>query len=240
MPALLRTLQAYRVAPAESDLLRPLPVPPRRDDESPLPALTCIDTARALAHVDGSHALLMRTLSGFTRCYGKGIAEWRDWLDAGCWDELHRAAHSLQGLAGTIGALPLRERALQLERQALAGDARATAETLCVLEAMLGDLVTQLDHAMEPATSQMPASEFGELTMTPDEALSGLRELLEQSDAQVSDWWHSHRRALRQALPPPVMRSVGLSIQVFDFDAALQVLQTRTSSADTHATEYSL
>ena len=238
VPALLRVLQAYRVPTAHAeDEVRPPVSTLRHDDELPLPTLTCIDTARALAHVDGSHALLLRTLSAFTRSYGKGIAEWHDWLETGSWGELHRAAHSLQGLAGTIGALPLRERAMQLERHALRSDARASAETLSLLEAMLGDLVAQLDRVIEPSTSHGLPSEFGELTMTPGEALSGLRELLEQSDAQVSEWWHLHRRALRQALSPPVMRSVGLAIEGFEFDTALAALEADSTRTDTHATE---
>lgn len=90
---------------------------------------------------------------------------------------------------------------------------------------------------IEPSTSYGLPSEFGELTMTPGEALSGLRELLEQSDAQVSEWWHLHRRALRQALSPPVMRSVGLAIEGFEFDAALAALEADSTRTDTHATE---
>lgn len=63
--------------------------------------------------------------------------------------------------------------------------------------------------------------------LTPDEALAGLRELLEQSDGQASEWWSSHRRALRQVLSPPMVRAVGLAIQGFDFDAALAALPTQ-------------
>jgi CheY-like chemotaxis protein len=237
VPELLRVLHGFRSPHAASDRLRSAAGSSRREGDAPLPALACIDTARALAHVDGSHALLLRTLSGFTRSYGKGIAHWRRWLEAGSWNELHRAAHSLQGLAGTIGALPLREHALQLEQQALGGNARAAAATLTLLEAMLGNLVTQLDLALDPSASQTPISDFGELTLTPDEALGGLVDLLEQSDAQVSEWWQCHRRALRQALTPPLFRSVGLAIQVFDFDAALAVLQTGISRSDLNATE---
>ncbi|MDL2338104.1 MAG: response regulator [Pseudomonadota bacterium] len=227
VPALVRELQAYRVPAAVADMAAPSTGTRRRDDASSLPLLTCIAVGRALAHVDGSHALLLRTLRGFTSAYGGGIAGWRDWLDHGHWDELHRAAHTLQGLAGTIGAQPLRELALKLEGQAIERDAQAAGGTLPGLEAMLGELVAQLDLGLETPTAAERPSEFGELMLTPDEALAGLRELLEQSDGQASEWWSSHRRALRQVLSPPMVRAVGLAIQGFDFDAALAALPTQ-------------
>ncbi|MDO9315933.1 MAG: response regulator [Burkholderiaceae bacterium] len=237
VPSLVRELQAYRPVTAQHpEVVRP-EEPKRWHDASvsvsvSLPELTCIDVRRALSHVDGSNALLMRTLQGFTSTYGAGVADWREWLVTGCWDQLHLAAHTLQGLAGTIGALPLRELALKFEEQSVARDARAAEATLPELEAMLGELVSELDIAMEPSMPDGAPSQFGDMTLPPDEALAGLRELLEQSDGRASDWWQSHRRALRQVLSPPAMRAVGLAIQGFDFDAALAAAQTNPVKTD--------
>ena len=230
VPTLVRELQVYR-APADPDTRPSSLGVSQRDDLASLPALACIDLRRALAHVDGSPALLLRTLRGFTQAYGQGIEAWQGWLDGAQWDELHRAAHTLQGLAGTIGALPLRERAQQLERHALSRDAARADESLDTLSGLLADLVAQIDNALQPAPADASTSQFGELELTPAEALNGLRELLEQSDGEVSDWWHTHRRALRQTLTAPTMRSVGLAIQSFDFDAALAALPALPASS---------
>ena len=226
VPALVKALQAYLPVSAPHPVsAAPAELKQRRDAAVSLPELTCIDVRRALDHVDGSHALLVRTLQGFTSTYGAGIAGWREWLANGCWDELHLAAHTLQGLAGTIGAQVVRELALRLEGQAVARDAAAAGATLPEVEAVLGELVSELDLALVPSPSSDFASLYGDLAMPPDEALAGLRELLAQSDGQSSDWWHSHRRALRQVLSPPALRAVGLAIQEFDFDAALAAIQ---------------
>jgi two-component system, sensor histidine kinase and response regulator len=109
-----------------------------------------IDIERALSHFDNSNALLMRTLSAFAKAYGPGIAAWRDWLDTEQWSELHRAAHTLQGLAGTVGAVGLRALALNLERHSKAHDADAARPALLLLQQALHELVAALDEALHP------------------------------------------------------------------------------------------
>ncbi len=199
--------------------------------ESALPVLKCIDTERALTYVDGSHALLLRTLRAFTHTYGSGVGDWHRCLNAGLWDELRMAAHTLQGLAATIGAAPLRERATQLELHARAHDGDAARVALAAVDALLSDLIAQLDRALEPQSLSGAQSMYADLSLSPEEALAGLRELIEQSDAQAADWWLTHRHALRKALPAPVMRSVGLALDSFDFDAALVAMRVQPASS---------
>ena len=222
---LVRTLQRYRIvrmptAPRPAPVSVPLPVPTIAPATPPLAG---IDRELALTHFDGSVALFERTLQGFATAYGGGLNAWYAWLEAGHWDELRRAAHTLQGLAATVGAMPLRESAFALERQARAQDAAAARISLPRVEAELGELVAQIDAALRHS-APAPVTGCGELNLAPEEALAGLIELLEQSDGEAVDWWQTHRRALRQALPPPVLRTVGLAINGFDFDAALSAL----------------
>jgi HPt (histidine-containing phosphotransfer) domain-containing protein len=208
-------------------------VPTRRaQPTSTLPPLPGIDSARALAHFDHSPALMQRALRAFADSYGGGLASWQTWIDAGRWSELNRAAHTLQGLAGTVGAQPLRELALQLELQAKAQDGAARS-TLALLQPALGDLVAVIDSALQHTPAEPEPTAAGDLTLSPREALAGLRELLEQSDSQVIDWWNAHRRTLREALSAPALRSVGIAINGYDFDAALAALTD--SQADSQA-----
>jgi signal transduction histidine kinase/CheY-like chemotaxis protein len=222
---LVRVLQPYCGRTGRAGQLQPVAAPPPRRTPAapPLPTLPGIDSARALAHFDHSPALMQRALRAFADSYGGGIAPWQAWIDGGRWSELNRAAHNLQGLAGTVGAQPLRDLALQLERQAKAQD-NAARGTLALLQPALGELVAAIDSALQRSAAEPEPSAAGELTLSPQEALAGLRELLAQSDSQVVDWWNVHRRNLRQALSAPALRSVGIAIHGYDFDAALAAL----------------
>ncbi|MDP2005013.1 MAG: response regulator [Rubrivivax sp.] len=237
MPDLVRTLQPYcgRTRSADRD--------PRRAEVRPaavavdMPAVPGINLALALSHFDDSPALLRRTLRGFGHTYGGGVARWQTWIDTQNWAELQRAAHTLQGLAGTVGATAVRERAQELERHARTQDGTSATQSLQRLRGVLDGLVAALDDALPPDGPDLAAATApGPLTLQPEHALAGLRDLLEQSDSQVSDWWKAHRVALRQALPAPVVRQVGMAINNFDFDTALKLLDGARRSSPSHAT----
>ena len=226
MTELVRVLQPYlgrtqrAAATPEPPARRAAATVPEHADE--LPPLPGIDTPRALEHFDHSPALLKRTLRSFAQTYGEGLGPWRQWIAEQRWSDLRRAVHTLQGLAGTVGAMPLRELALALEVRAREQDEAGALRALAPLQAALARLVADLDEALPPsgadaATNTTPA----ELAMPPDEALAGLRELLEQSDSQAIEWWQAHRRSLR---------AVGLAINAFDFDTALAALQSATGA----------
>ncbi len=195
--------------------------PAQADSAVALPAIAGLDMVRALGHFDGSLALMVRTLRGFARDYGTGLAGWQQLIEQGRFVDLHRAAHTLQGLAGTLGAGALREQAHVLERLALAQHADAARAALATVQVSLDAMVHAIDNALQ-GTDTAPAP----LGPEPDPrvALSALRELLEQSDSQVIDWWQQHRAQLRPLLPPPMLRAVGLALHQFDFDAALAAL----------------
>ncbi len=236
---LVRTLKPYcgRAAHARGPDVPPppaaaTPAPARSQATGALPPIAGIDPVRALAHFDGSSALLQRTLRGFARDYGAGLAEWLALLDAARWSELHRAAHTLQGLAGTVGATTLRELAQALERHALAQQPEPARAALARLGDALGELVQAIDDALEGlVTTPAPLDEAPAAPLDTSAALARLRELLEQSDSEVIEWWHAHRNALRGALPAPVLRAVGQGIHQFDFDAALAALDSRLVTA---------
>jgi two-component system, sensor histidine kinase and response regulator len=196
-----------------------------------VPAIPGIDLALALSHFDDSGALLQRTLGGFARAYGGGLATWQAWLRGHDWAELHRAAHTLQGLAGTIGASALRAAAVNMERHTKAQATAAAQLALTQLERLLSEQVAAIDEALNPP----PATDFhstvlGEVAMAPERALAGLRELLENSDSEAVAWWQTHRAALQHLLQPPQRRAIGLAMTRFDFDAALLALDGHTTT----------
>ncbi|MCY4744404.1 response regulator [Pelomonas sp. UHG3] len=172
-----------------------------------------LDSAAGLRHFDGQVALYRRTLQGFVQQYAPGLAGWTAWLQAGDWPELRRAAHTLQGLAATLGARPLHRAALALERSAAAGDAALAGQQLSDVEAALRTLLQQAQADLaRPATAGTGAP-------TSPGDLTELEQLLTQSDARALDWWAAHREA--SGLPSAAANDLARALEVLDFDAAL-------------------
>ncbi|BAL93504.1 response regulator [Rubrivivax gelatinosus] len=119
-------------------------------------AAPVLDLDQALRLVGGSAELLERTLSAFAAEYGAGIAAWAAWRDQGRWPELRRAAHTLQGLAGTVGAAALRERALALERAAARQDAAVAAAAWRPLDDALGEVLAAIGPALRSLGAGSP------------------------------------------------------------------------------------
>lgn len=201
---LVRELQRYRPRPAPA-----APRPP-------------LDLALGLRQFSGQATLYRRTLQGFADQYADGLARWPRWLAGGDWADLRRAAHTLQGLAATLGAQPLHEAALALERSTAAGDAPGAEAELALTRAALQAL--QAEIAAELARPQAEAAPPAHVEPTPpDEAaaagrLQELRELLAQSDSRALDWWQAH--GAHCGLAPHRQQRIDQALAALDFDAA--------------------
>jgi two-component system, sensor histidine kinase and response regulator len=196
---LVRELQRYRTPPP------------------PPPAEPLLDMALGLRQFDGQAALYRRTMQGFVAQYSKGLGTWAAWLAAGEWTELRRAAHTLQGLAATLGAQPLHRLALALERSAVGADAGAASGQLCRVEAGLTELLGEIAQIVaEPVATAAPQDE-GEL--------AELQQLLGQSDSRALDWWQAH--GSHSGLDAATAARLESALAALDFDAAMVALRGR-------------
>ena len=217
---------------------RPVPVAPGPSPDTPasLPAVAGLDMARLMAHCDHNPALARRLLRGMARDYADGLAGWHAWLAQGAWTELRQAAHTLQGLAGTLAATALRNAALALEQAAVAGDAALAGQHLAQTEADLARLLTALEAvrgqiadappsapAHAPATAAVAAPAAAADTATPD--LAELAALLADGDSRAVEWWQAHEPALSSQADPVALRSLSRAIGRIDFDAALALCE---------------
>ncbi|MFG6485766.1 response regulator [Roseateles sp. BYS78W] len=186
----------------------------QRYQPPPAPAPT-LDMATGLRQFDGQAALYRRTLQGFATQYADGVAHWSAWLQSGEWTELRRAAHTLQGLAATIGAQPLHHQALALERSAAAADAGAAAGQLERVQSGLARLMDEVRAILaEAAAAPMPQG--------PGD-IAELRRLLTQSDSRALDWWQAH--GADSGLPPATAARLARALAALDFDTALLALK---------------
>jgi two-component system sensor histidine kinase/response regulator len=199
------------VARLVRELQRYLPRP------APAPAAPVLDMATGLRQFDGQAALYRRTLQGFADQYDGGLAAWPGWLAAGDWAELRRAAHTLQGLAATLGAQPLHRMALALERSAAAADASAASTHLGRVDAALATLLGEVRQALAAAAAPPGPTAHG-----PGD-LAELHQLLSQSDSRALDWWQAH--GAHSGLDDPTRRRLEQALAALDFDAAALALK---------------
>ena len=171
---LFATLQSYRAdAPEGADVatmrMALHPHPPRTlpldtallDDDSTLPSVGALAPAHALHAFDGNVRLYRHTLRGFRRSYCDGLAEWRELLKAPPpRADLRRKAHTLGGLAGTIGASRVQSLAQAFEMQvALAESDRQAAQSAAQLLRSLEEALELAIGAIEEtAPSSRPSS----------------------------------------------------------------------------------
>lgn len=140
-------------APASTSSQGVTTVPSAAQDSTALPDFPGIDIAAGLAHVNGKSALLLRVFKQFRDKQGKNFAA--DYATAQAsadWKTQHRLAHSLKGVASTLGATTLAEDALALQTAAEEEDAAKCAlllpaliHHLNIVVAGLADLDTHLE-----------------------------------------------------------------------------------------------
>lgn len=193
---LVRELQRYRQ-------------PARRGSAPPV-----LDLHAGLRQFAGQSALYQRTLRGFAEQYSAGLSGWGAWLASGDWPELRRAAHTLQGLAATVGAQPLQRQALALERCAAAADAPGAEQQLTRSQALLERLLEEIRQSLPERTPPQPGG-AGDL--------AELRRLLADSDSRALDWWQAHGRD--SGLDAATRQRLQQALDALDFDAAALALR---------------
>jgi len=109
------------------------------------PVMKGIDIAYALKNIGGDEQLLLNVMQKFAQAQRDAVNQIRQCLANHASDLARRHAHTLKGLAGTIGAVELQRRAEQVEHAIATG---ATLEQLAAeldaLDASLGEIITTI------------------------------------------------------------------------------------------------
>ena len=161
-PALLvRTLERWlRVGPA------PLPAPEAVANPVPggaaLPAeLPPFDLPAALARVNGKAALLRRLILSFAESQADAGAELRRLIAVGDLVKARRLAHTLKGVAGSLGLAAVQGHAATVERMLAAEDAQDASAEIALLEAELAPAIAAARLLRDPAPGSNPAPATG-------------------------------------------------------------------------------
>ncbi|MFN8928609.1 MAG: Hpt domain-containing protein, partial [Rhodospirillales bacterium] len=238
---LLRWLPERPAAPVDGAAApRASPVAQTGDDPATdavrarLASVEGLDVAAGLRVANGRFDLYLRLLSRFVRS-DDGDAP-RAALTAGDAVAARRAAHTLKGVAATLGAFALREAAAALEgaipatADAPAGPDATPAHTAAAHTAAvtLADGARRLREAL---AAVLPASEWGAAPADgagdrdrSDTILGDLEGLLAEGDMAAASLFRSHGATIRAALGAEA-DEIARHIEAFAFEEALDVLR---------------
>ncbi|MGB3449881.1 MAG: response regulator [Giesbergeria sp.] len=231
VPARLwETLERWIAASASSALAAPA----LRAERGPLPdgllppPLPELDMTQGLRNALGRPAFYAELLHRFMDSQG-GVAERiAQALAQGHQEQAARDAHTLRGLAGTVGAIALQDAAARLEDGLRSPVAMSSDE----VHSLLDTLRTALDALVQPllAWHSAQAAETqhsNEAPCAPHEqahaAVAQLHLLLQRDDPAARSFVREHAALLAQALGPALAGVQG-PIDQFDFEPALAAL----------------
>ena len=200
-----------------------------------LPRIEGLDTRSGLRRAGGKAPLYRSLLARFARDFDNFQADYEQLLAAGQWDVAERQAHTLKGLAASLGAVAVQPLAEKLERAAKTKSREKTELVLLNTSAALAPLLDVLRAHLgspEPAEVQAdaPARAAGhaDLSGPAPEWLQRFRRLLREGDVEATAMWDEHKDDGMGVIPQQNIRRISLCLENYEFDAALELLPADT------------
>jgi CheY-like chemotaxis protein len=195
----------------------------------PLPIIAGLDSVAGLRRAGNKLQLYRQMLATFANDFANCHATFTQQLANGQWEDAERLAHTLKGLAATLGANAVQPLAAELEAACKGHQTEEASADLAALMPPLTPLIAALQGVFA-AEREAAAKDTAELAFTaprsgplPD-CLPKLRQLLAEGDGDAIDLWDNHCREFIKILAPQLLTRLGTALQNFEFDTALEVL----------------
>ena len=222
---LLAILTSY--APAHIPLETPAPVTNEVVQSIKLPpsilSLRELDTLALSRRFQGKDEFLVRMFQRFAVEFAEFSTSLRNSIASGDKESATRQAHSLKGIAGTLGMLHLQKLALEAE-----SSLRQTGEIGAVQESELGLELAQTIIAINQIESVAKTTAE---TFDPEETRSMLlllRQHLSEADGETEALWTNHKARFSGIFSPSEMARIERAISNWNFDEALAALSLST------------
>ncbi|MEO5343075.1 MAG: response regulator, partial [Gammaproteobacteria bacterium SHHR-1] len=209
----------------QADASLPTPVQDQGQPQAPskLPLFAHIDSQKALAMLEGDEELYINLLRMFQRNQADSIPLIRQALAVDDKATAARAAHSLKGTAGSIGATGLQQQSQALEQDIKQGQ-EIDPKRLEQMEALLEQIRAELAPLAEKTSEQpqQPQAPYSDAEL--DQQLQLLREMVDDYQVESKDKLaeilaHLAAGTLRQNLA-----QLGPDLEQFEFDQAKECL----------------
>ena len=204
-----------------------------RSEGIELPSVSGVNVHVGLRHTDGNQTLYMQLLKQFGRDYMTFISATESAIKDLRWDDARRQAHTLRGLAGSLGATELEPLIVGLQAALHAQDRSVASSALTRLESQLLPLVSALRSALHVETIEVrpdidDSSLWAVETFQPPDWLPRFCDLLRHSDVEAKDLWESRQEEVAQHFPPHLASRISRELERFDFAAALCLVPERS------------
>lgn len=203
----------------------------QRSDRNPLcDHLPGLNIRQAVARLDGDRDLYLEMLGEYCAANRRFAATFRGLVSRGELKAARRAAHSLKGAAGNMGADDLQRAALALEQACSAEAIDQITERLPAVETALARVLAAAATLTATADAPEPAAAPADETVNDPVALAGLLDAL-AAGLSALDPVGSQKclEKIRTAgVPPPLaadLQTVAECIGQYDFETAAQRLR---------------
>ena len=208
-----------------------------------LPVVPGVDVALGLSYAAGRRELYLRLLQRFVHSQRDFLLQLQAACERDARQDAVRLAHTLRGIAGSLGAEPLASAAQSMESHlASGGSVQAdTASWLAVwsplqlafdtvwqgLAAFLALQAGSANPVAQAATVSPAEHEAQITTVSPaaHEARRHLLELLHQSNGEAVDYFHRQRDVLASVVAPAVLEQLASLIDQYEFAGACEIMQ---------------
>lgn len=221
------------ISPRETTPTKPAADHAEFDDpfqEYDVPILPGFDVDQALARMGGNPQFYRKILRKFIASEAHTIANIQERLAAGDHESAVRAAHSLKGVAGNIGATTLQTLAARLE-VALRDDPGHH------LEDRLNETSRELRNAIQTIAATLDEALPAEPTELRPEALAALAPILEKLrgqiesyDSEAADTCELLVRALNGTPAHAMATQLDSALEAYNFDEARKIFDTLVMS----------
>ena len=204
------------------------------DSAAPLEDWPGFDARRCLLSVGGRSDRCVRMLDKFAVLHSEDVSHIRQKLDAGQVEEAYLLAHTLKGVAATLGLVALQEKAMSLEQVLKPGGGAGTAASPAVSADLLSPVERELGQAVArilglsaradrvaspPACVQVDPARLEQIVMELDA-------LLAEDNTRAGQLLRESAPLLRAALGEH-FDALARQVENFDYDAALVTLRAR-------------
>jgi two-component system sensor histidine kinase/response regulator len=180
-----------------------------------------IDPITALRRMLGNTELYTSTLRKFCEFQENMPVATRVALDADDWITAQRRAHTLKGVAGSIGANRLAADAALLEQALAEHWSRGEADKLIdTLEVQLLEMIANVRLGLPPAGSVVITDQAGSA-----EAMAAFEALLADSDPEAVAWLDRNTSVMSVLLSASHLAKIQAAVNTCDFDDALHLLR---------------
>ena len=183
-----------------------------------------LNTEKALARLGNQQAIYLRLLKMLRENQAEIGQEIRSAIQQDDIEQAHRQAHTLKGIAASIGADELSEAARQLEVALAEGQSEGLEQKVDTLIIMLDIVMETIDRILKTSPLELPSTYKDSIATTLEGEISKLVHLLKKSDAEAVNCV-DQLVAVTEGIIHAELRVVQKYIHSYDFDNALAKLQ---------------